>query len=392
MAGLHDQMASSIDTLYAAAAGQTDWRQALDRLLETMGFTHASVYAFDRHSQAVATDTYRLPLSGLWHRHESRSQAEYEAEFFKHEPGRHYFLRHPGTRIRHDLMFMTEAEMDRSPFYDWAERNAGLRWIVVGQTDPKQPVGASLSLQRPRAAGAVTRDELARLALLLGHFERAIQVEHRLGKALTPSMPSLEFMERNPTGVVLLDQIGRVVHANKAVCAMAEAADGFTLGPGGIAGIRRQDDADLQRLIGQAVRTGAGRGFGSGGALTLPRRSGMRGYAVVVAPMAGRESPLSPLMPVACVLVTDPERKPVTPVAVLRTLYGLTPQEARLCERLTAGDTPEQAARALHISIGTARIHLASIFRKTETHRQPELIRLLLTPPWWMLDGDGPQS
>lgn len=391
MTGLQDRMTATVGAIYAAAAGQSDWHSALDHVLDTMGFTHASVYAFDRYSRAAATDTYRLPVTGFWHRHDPRAQFEYETEYYKHEVGRAFILRNPHVRIRHDLMFTSEAEMDRSPFYDWAEREAGLRYMLLGQTDPDQAVGATLSLQRSRAAGATTPEEVARLSALLQHFQRAIQVEHQLGKALAPNVPSLDFMDRNPTGVVILDGLGRVVHANAAARGMAAEADGFNLGAAGIFALRRQDDGLLQKLIGAAARTGAGEGFSSGGAMTLARKSGRRGYALVVAPLARRESVLAQLMPAACILITDPERMPVTPLSVLRRLYGLTPQEAKLADRLMAGATPEQAATALGITVGTARIHLASIFRKTETHRQPELIRLLLTPPWWMLE-DGPPA
>ena len=42
------------------------------------------------------------------------------------------------------------------------------------------------------------------------------------------------------------------------------------------------------------------------------------------------------------------------------------------------GDSPEQAAAFLEVKTATARWHLASIYRKTGTKRQVELVRLLL--------------
>ncbi len=46
---------------------------------------------------------------------------------------------------------------------------------------------------------------------------------------------------------------------------------------------------------------------------------------------------------------------------------------------LAAGDELRVAATRLGIGYGTARARLADIFRKTDTHRQGELIKLLLT-------------
>jgi DNA-binding CsgD family transcriptional regulator len=65
----------------------------------------------------------------------------------------------------------------------------------------------------------------------------------------------------------------------------------------------------------------------------------------------------------------------------LRALYGLTPAETRLAQRLAAGDELKAAAAQLGIGYGTARAQLAAIFRKTETKRQGELVRLLCTLP-----------
>jgi DNA-binding CsgD family transcriptional regulator len=45
------------------------------------------------------------------------------------------------------------------------------------------------------------------------------------------------------------------------------------------------------------------------------------------------------------------------------------------------GESPEQAAAFLKIKISTARWRLASLYRKTGTRRQTDLLRLLLSIP-----------
>src|ERR1041384_3177859 len=127
-------MLGTVDALYAAAAGQAGWPAALDRVVDTMGFTHCSIYPTDRHVRAAATDDYRLPVSGYWHRHDPRAQTEYESEYYKHEPGRRYRLRHPHERIYYDAMYGSDFELDRNPHYAWAEREHGMRRFAYGQT------------------------------------------------------------------------------------------------------------------------------------------------------------------------------------------------------------------------------------------------------------------
>lgn len=69
------------------------------------------------------------------------------------------------------------------------------------------------------------------------------------------------------------------------------------------------------------------------------------------------------------------------PVAIspdsLREHFGLTPSEASLAKALTDGESLKEASSRLDISIWTARSHLRSIFQKTDTHRQAELVSLI---------------
>jgi DNA-binding CsgD family transcriptional regulator len=63
----------------------------------------------------------------------------------------------------------------------------------------------------------------------------------------------------------------------------------------------------------------------------------------------------------------------------LRSVFGLTQAESALAALLAAGDDLRSAAEKLAISYGTARTRLAEVFQKTQTHRQGELIQLLLS-------------
>jgi DNA-binding CsgD family transcriptional regulator len=63
---------------------------------------------------------------------------------------------------------------------------------------------------------------------------------------------------------------------------------------------------------------------------------------------------------------------------VLAKIFGLTPFEARLGVELAWGKSPEEIAAVTHAKVGTVRRQLASLFSKTNTHRQSELVALLV--------------
>ena len=70
--------------------------------------------------------------------------------------------------------------------------------------------------------------------------------------------------------------------------------------------------------------------------------------------------------------------KPGPPAAILAKTFHLTPSEAKLACIIARGAPPDLAARELKISRETARNQLKAVFAKTDTHRQSELVALLL--------------
>src|SRR6202030_801549 len=64
--------------------------------------------------------------------------------------------------------------------------------------------------------------------------------------------------------------------------------------------------------------------------------------------------------------------------AILAKTFRLTPAQAKLACVIARGASPEIAAGELKISRETARNQLKSVFAKTDTHRQSELVALLL--------------
>jgi DNA-binding CsgD family transcriptional regulator len=72
--------------------------------------------------------------------------------------------------------------------------------------------------------------------------------------------------------------------------------------------------------------------------------------------------------------------------AVLRDKFGLTPGESRLALRLVSGETLQTAASALDISYESARSVLKNIFAKTGTHRQAQLVVIILSATVFAID------
>ena len=135
---------------------------------------------------------------------------------------------------------------------------------------------------------------------------------------------------------------------------------------------RREEDAALQALLSSMVASCRS----DNDAPAFARLTRADGTAVIAhgISIAGRR--LSDADPVAILVVDAPDMR-VNGEQLLCKTYGLTCAEARLAARLAAGATLRNAATSEGITYETARSRLKTIFRKTDTARQAELVLLL---------------
>jgi DNA-binding CsgD family transcriptional regulator len=369
---LDEDLLSLIAGIYDAAIDETLWPAAMERLLATTDSQAASFCVLDSAEQP------RLSTFVYVNFHPQLIE-EYLDHMAPHDPTIQHIIGHPDQKFHHDTSFISESEKDRHIYYDWHEKFSDTRHRVAGIIRPAPGIQSGVTIHRTRAKGDFDPDSLSRFTMLFSHIERALQIGFRLGTLGTLQQVSLAMLDSNPLAIVLLDRTGRLIMANRAARMLAEEADGLTLTADSISMVRRADDVTLQQLIGDALKTTRGEGTRSGGLMSALRPSGKRPFSIMVSPLSSDSFAMTTLRPAACVMIADPDKQHVLPADQLRALYGLTPSESRLAAQLTAGADLRASAAGLGITYATARTQLAAIFRKTETSRQGELIKLLLS-------------
>jgi DNA-binding CsgD family transcriptional regulator len=83
----------------------------------------------------------------------------------------------------------------------------------------------------------------------------------------------------------------------------------------------------------------------------------------------------------ALITLTSLEPKSSPSLTALSRAFRLTPAETRLVAAIADGSSCEQAAEKLGIARETARNQLKSVYSKTDTHRQSQLVALVARLP-----------
>ena len=240
---------------------------------------------------------------------------------------------------------------------------------------------STIGFHRSKSRGPYGDQQISLIKTLMPHLQRALQLHTRIA-GLQAELDSLAFsLDRLPMGVLLLDQAGQVMLTNRSADIIFSQNDGLTLALRGVQITSKQQSDLLHKMIYGASQTSQGKGLASGGAMAVSRPSMKRPYSLLVVPLPRENFALSHRRAAVAVFISDPEQEAETIDQLLSRIYGLTPAEARLASLLMQGKSLEQSGEALQITSNTARSSLKSIFGKTQTNHQSELVRLLLNSP-----------
>jgi DNA-binding response OmpR family regulator/DNA-binding CsgD family transcriptional regulator len=182
-----------------------------------------------------------------------------------------------------------------------------------------------------------------------------------------------ETFDRFLIGVVIVDRNGDVRLMNKEAERIFAEDDGLAVVQSSIRGASGRQTTRLHECIATA-----GDAETADEVISFPRVSGKRPYLMLVPSqkLAGQEAGENVVL-----LVIDTEQRTKISGETLVRLYNLTKSETRIALMLIDGKRLDQIAEELEVAQTTVVFHLKNLFRKTDTHRQADLVRVLLSVP-----------
>jgi DNA-binding CsgD family transcriptional regulator len=179
----------------------------------------------------------------------------------------------------------------------------------------------------------------------------------------------LSAFERSESPVVMIDRNGEALRLNPS----AERLLGGDLNI--IRGRIVSWNADATRALDRALHTLIREGRSSVRPVVLPRKGGR---PIIAYPSRLVEAPPWCFAPApALVVFCDIESQRTIDAQGLADAFGLRVSEAKLTALIVGGASIEGAAKMLGVSVNTARNQIKSVYQKTATHSQGELISLV---------------
>lgn len=183
-------------------------------------------------------------------------------------------------------------------------------------------------------------------------------------------------LERLDIGIILVDEEARPTFMNRRATRIVAYDDGLGVDDGGVRAGSAAETCALRATI--AIAASSASQVREPNRLYLERPSGLTSLVVTVMSLDGTTIGPSCSAPRAALFVVDPAAPIRIDTRGLSETYGLTPREASVAAMLSRGADIAQAAETLGVCTATARQYLKRALDKTGTHRQANLVRLVL--------------
>jgi DNA-binding CsgD family transcriptional regulator len=367
-----------LDQIYGAALDPAQWVGALQTLKDELSSQCTTLY-FQDSSSARSNFVVDMDRSAV---------AAYDRHYYRLNPFPAAAARKPDGEISTGYESVDMKAMERGEFYNDFMRPQGLYdcmgFVVTRDADAV----LALVTSRARAAGLYKSADKRLMKRVSLHVQRAVEMCRRLSVVQALHGGLVRGLDGLRVGAVLVDDGCRVLFANRVAEAILRCEEALTSRGGRLRAATPLATEMLERHILAAAATGLGRGDDPGGVVLLPTVRG-RPLTAMVYPCRV-DVRLGYGQPAAIIFMSEPDRGVRSNEHEVARIYRLTRSEARLLGALLEGKRLKDYAEESGLTLYTVKGYLKSLFSKTGTSRQADLIRLVLSDQVLRLASNPP--
>jgi len=293
---------------------------------------------------------------------------------------------YPGRPLSCRLQ-IREEELHASRVYQEMLRFGDVEYSLLVSLPEEDGSLIMLGAFRGKEAQHFSEADVALFSEIIPHLKQAVRLSEHLADASFKAHAARGALDTLAMGVVLVDREARISWANSSARRIIERGDGISAPDGCMRLDTHVESIRLRRLIATVVDNRSAGDAASASAMPVARPSGREPIDLVVGPLQlapGDDRTRGLERPLAVLFISAPEDPVEAPAELLRRLFGLTLTEARVVERLVAGQAPRDIAESMAISVETCRVHLKNVFAKLDVDGQAPLVAKVLASPAWM--------
>jgi DNA-binding CsgD family transcriptional regulator len=380
---MEDVLDETIGALYEAAAFPEEWSAALEKVARLSRSRFAQLLLWNTRSNSCEYSIIGA-VRGL--EPDPANDLAYQNYYGAIDPRRPRSYGENAGKVTTCSQLLDESFVRKSEFYNDFMIPCGSRWTLGVSIPINTAIHATFAMLRAPEMGAYQRSDLEQLGRLLPHLTRAAKLKARLSDLNRPKNAAVSGWDAIAAPMIFVDGVCRLLFANSAAEELLAIGRAIVVRNGKVLAADPTSTALLRERVSLAMPKGRKRGLA--GALRLPCLDGPDTLFALVAPVGAHASNTPPTgEPLATIIIANPLKGKSLTGRDLVTWFGLSQGEAQLALDLATGKRPDEIADLRGVRISTVRTQMHSLFAKTRTAGQTELVRLLERLPHTRLYG-----
>ena len=363
-----------IVSFYEASLDASLWKPALSKL--TQLFTPAFTSYF------FAQDRKDVTFAAVGSDDLDHANASYTSYYWKIDPRATMIDAGAVGDVFACHEHFSDDYVAQSEFYNDFLIPIGGRYILAAKIAESSTRSGILSIHRSGNQGPFLHDDRKLFARVRPHLMQAAKVFDKFAEVQAARDRISCILDHLPSAIIIVDRNAKILETNRAAESLLTIGDALSVRSGRIEAFRSDQASALHRLIREAHLAAGGSANSAGGYLRIDRRGERGCLMVLVAPFRQATRITSNDITAGVILfISDPEKQIGAPTRLLQKLYGLTHAEAVVALAIAAGKTLGEIAEMNAVTRNTVRVQAQSILSKTNSRRQAELVRLILSLP-----------
>jgi DNA-binding CsgD family transcriptional regulator/PAS domain-containing protein len=361
-------LSDQIGRIYDTVVKPEFWPDVLAGIAGNLGARWGNLFARDSFSKTgMRMYEHGTPV-GL-------SEA-YFSKYIKFDPTHayQYFIDVGVPVTMHDMM--PEAEFKQTRFYKEfvvPYGNDGFLGVIL---DKSMANAAMMSFYSKGYDDITGEDTKEKFRLYIPHLIRAVSIGRLLEQKTIEASAFSGALDCLRAAMFLVDATGRIVHTNSAAEQMLETGDPFCSRDGKLCTLDSQANDYFRQVFAKA--DGGDTGLGTMGISVMMKDRHQTPFTANALPLKNgiRTRSRDTYNAVSAVFAQKAALDTVSPPELVAKTYKLTPSELRVMLAVVElGGVPEAAA-ALGSGESTVKSHLASLFAKTGSRKQADLVKI----------------
>ncbi len=376
-----------VDLIYKIPLNENGWTIFAQRLSHILNASAIHIVGIDFNYQAFS---YSRAITALSEEETASIEVNYLHHYMKDDPRWQGFLTEKNQGWYQCHEHFTDQEIEQSDLYQNILVPSNIRYSSVHELIWDNQICVIMGVNTSKERGPLNQTDLDFLDEIIIHVKRVAAIQRHIFEFSAKAITGYALIDKLSQPIILISLSGQVIHSNTSAKKLLAENSTIQVNAEQLQlpePYQLQLKENLQNIefLFKSHKLSIN-SFMDDGCIQITDSKGDQLFIFASLLISEHEMRAFGTRPSVMLTLYHPHYSPKVNSHLLNSAFKLTPAESKVALLLLEGFLPKEIAQKNKVNQDTVRKQLQSIFKKTSTSRQSELVKLLLNMPRYIAE------